>query len=54
MSNTAVEIADLGFGPLEKKPLQYANFRAVVNGTEVTKTIGTLPWPTRWAGASTE
>ena len=38
MSNTAVEKADLELGPLEQKHLQYANFRAVANGTEVTKT----------------
>jgi MFS family permease len=38
MSNTVVEIADLELGPLEQKHLQYANFRAVANGTEVTKT----------------
>jgi MFS family permease len=33
-----VEMADLKLGPLEQKHLQYANFRAVANGTEVTKT----------------
>jgi MFS family permease len=38
MSNTAVGKADLELGPLEQKHLQYANFRAVANGTEVTKT----------------
>jgi MFS family permease len=38
MSNTVVEIADLEPGPLEQKHLQYANFRAVANKTEVTKT----------------
>jgi MFS family permease len=38
MSNTAVEKAGLELGPLEQKHLQYANFRAVANGTEVTKT----------------
>ncbi len=38
MSNTVVEIADLELGPLEQKHLQYANFRAVANGTEVTRT----------------
>jgi MFS family permease len=38
MSNTVVEIADLALGPLERKHLQHANFRAVATGTEVTKT----------------
>lgn len=38
MSNTIIEMADLELGPLEQKHLQYANFRAVANGTEVTKT----------------
>ena len=38
MSNTVVETADLELGPLEQKHLQSANFRAVANGTEVTKT----------------
>ena len=38
MSNTAVEVAEPAFGPLERKHLQYANYRAVAGGTEITKT----------------
>ena len=38
MSNTAVEVAEPAFGPLERKHLRYANYRAVAGGTEITKT----------------
>jgi MFS family permease len=38
MSNTTVEVAEPAFGPLERKHLQYANYRAVAGGTEITKT----------------
>ena len=38
MTNTAVDLAAEGLGPLERKHLQYANFRAVAGGAEVTKT----------------
>jgi MFS family permease len=38
MSNTTVEVAEPPFGPLERKHLQYANYRAVADGTEITKT----------------
>jgi MFS family permease len=38
MSNTATEIAQPALGPLERKHLQYANYRAVAGGTEITKT----------------
>jgi len=38
MSNTAVEIAELALGPLERKHLQYTNYRAVAGGTEISKT----------------
>jgi hypothetical protein len=33
MSNTTVEVAEPCFGPLERKHLQYANYRAVAGGT---------------------
>jgi hypothetical protein len=38
MRSTAVEVADLGFGPLERKHLQYANYCAVAGGAEITRT----------------
>ena len=56
MSNTVVGTADLELGPLEQKHLQYANFRAVANGTEVTKThwhialANGLGWGFDWHG----
>ena len=38
MTNTAADLAAEGLGPLERKHLQNANFRAVADGAEVTKT----------------
>jgi len=38
MSGAAVAMADLEVGPLEQRHLQYANYRAVAGGTEVTRT----------------
>ena len=38
MSDTAMEMADLELGPLEQKHLQYANYRDVASGTELTRT----------------
>jgi len=38
MSDAAVAMADLEVGPLEQRHLQYANYRAVAGGTEVTRT----------------
>jgi len=38
MTNTAVDLTAESLGPLERKHLQYANFRAVAGGAEVTKT----------------
>jgi MFS transporter, putative metabolite:H+ symporter len=38
MTNTAVDLAAEGLGPLERKHLQCANFHAVAGGAEVTKT----------------
>src|SRR6516165_4723776 len=38
MTNTAVDLTAESLGPLERKHLQYANFRAVAEGAEVTKT----------------
>jgi MFS family permease len=38
MTSTAVDVAAEDLGPLERKHLQYANFRAVAGGAEVTKT----------------
>ena len=38
MTSTAVDVAAEDLGPLERKHLQYANFRAVASGAEVTKT----------------
>jgi len=38
MTNAAVDLATQGLGPLERKHLRNANFRAVAVGAEVTKT----------------
>ena len=38
MSSMAVEAADPTLGPLEEKHLQFANYRAVASGTEITRT----------------
>jgi MFS transporter, putative metabolite:H+ symporter len=38
MTNTATDLTARNLGPLERKHLQYADFRAVAGGTEITKT----------------
>src|SRR5437764_7547733 len=38
MRTTAVEVADLGLGPLERKHLQHPNYCAVAGGAEITRT----------------
>ena len=38
MSDVGVDLAGPAPGPLERKHLQHANFRAVADGTEITKT----------------
>jgi MFS family permease len=38
VSSAAAGVVELGLGPLERKHLQFANYRAVASGSEVTRT----------------
>ncbi len=53
MSAPAADSAGNEVGPLEQHHLQYANFRAVSDGTELSKTHWHIALPTHSAGVLT-